>query len=183
MRRRLPNLLLLFILSVCLPAAAPAQPPRLPPDTSVLARTGIVFPERLGVFVRAGLGSVETGRIDAHYVLPDGGPDSTVVDIYISRIHQPQADEFASTEGMIRSLYTDLVALRDLRPPPAAPGAVGRLWRGNLRGQPVLTGMILSHRNGWRIKLRATVPAARGEEGWAEVEGLIAAFDWAVPRL
>jgi len=180
-KRRPSALLLAILVAAGLPAAASAQQPA-PADRAVLAESGIVFPERLGNFVRAQVSSLEAGRIAAHYILPAGGPGSTTVDLFVVRVGEPLAEEFAMTERMIRTIYTDLVVIRDLPAPAAAPGAVGRLWQGNLDGAPVLTGLILSHRNGWRIKLRATGPAGQGADSWADVDGLIRAFDWALPH-
>lgn len=182
MKRRTSALLLAILVAAGLSATASAQQPA-PVDRAVLAESGIVFPERLGNFVRAQVSSIEAGRIGAHYVLPDGGPGSTTVDIFVRRVGEPLADEFAMTESMIRTIYTDLVVVRDLPAPATAPGAVGRLWQGSLHGAPVLTGLVLSHRNGWRIKLRATAPAVQGVDSWADVDALIRAFDWALPHL
>jgi hypothetical protein len=66
--------------------------------------------------------------------------------------------------------------VRDLPAPAGAPGALGRLWRGEMAGQQVLTGMYMWHREGWRIKIRATFAIARGEASWAEVERLVQAL-------
>ena len=42
----------------------------------------------------------------------------------------------------------------------------------------MLTGTMIWHRDGWRIKIRGTVDADRGEAGWGEIQRLIDAFDW-----
>ena len=169
-----------FILAFAAPSAATAQIGG-PPDTSVLAASGVVFPERLGNFVRVGISSVMPGRIGGSYNLPPQAPGMPVADIFVAPVNLELAAELDNTEGLIAANFQNLKLIRPLRAPSGAPGAVGRLSSATLEGHPVLTGVILYHRRGWRIKVRATLDAARGEAGWAEVDKMLEAFDWNGP--
>ena len=168
-----------FLLGLAVPAAAIAQAPT--PDTSLLTRSGVVFPERLGNFTRTAVSSVGTGRIHGSYTLPPAGPGNPVADIFIAEVYTPLGEELGRTEQLIRGNFQNLSLVRELRAPRGAPGAVGRLWSGSIGEHRVLTGVILYHRRGWRIKVRATVNAANGEAAWAEVEKMMDAFDWNGP--
>jgi hypothetical protein len=168
-----------LLLGLAAPSAAIAQ--TAPVDTSLLAESGVIFPERLGKFVRLRISSVGTGRIGASYVLPPEGPGSPVADIFLARVYDPLPEELARTEQLIGSNFQDLAPVRELRAPRGAPGAVGRLWSGSIGEHRVLTGVILYHRRGWRIKVRATVDAVGGEAAWSEVEKMMDAFDWNGP--
>lgn len=168
-----------FLLGLAAPSAVIAQAGT--PDTSLLARAGVAFPERLGNFVRTGISTVGAGRIHGSYLLPPAGPGNPVADIFIAEVHTPLAEELANTEQLIRGNFQNLTLVRELRAPRGAPGAVGKLWSGSIGEHRVLTGVILYHRRGWRIKVRATVDAANGEAAWAEVEKMMVAFDWNGP--
>ena len=168
-----------FLLGLAAPSAALAQ--AAPPDTTLLARSGVAFPERLGNFVRVGISSVGPGRIHGSYVLPPQGPGNPVADIFLAEVYDPLAEELERTEQLIRGNFQNLTLVRELRAPKGAPGAVGRLWSASIGNDRVLTGVILYHRRGWRIKVRATVDAAGGEAAWAEVEKMLDAFDWNGP--
>jgi|GEM_PF-4445355 len=168
-----------FLLGLAVPSPVIAQAPT--PDTSLLARSGVVFPERLGNFTRTGINSVGAGRIHGSYLLPPAGPGNPVADIFIAEVYTPLGEELTRTEQLIRGNFQNLTLVRELRAPRGAPGAVGRLWSGSIGEHKVLTGVILYHRRGWRIKVRATVNAANGEAGWAEVERMMDAFDWNGP--
>ncbi len=168
-----------LLLGLAAPSAAVAQ--NATPDMSPLAQSGVVFPERLGNFVRVAISSVGEGRIGGSYTLSPGGPGSPVADIFLARVSDPLAEELERTEQLVGANFQDLKRVRELRAPRGAPGAVGRLWSGSIRGNRVLTGIMLYHRDGWRIKVRATVDAAGGEGAWAEVEKMMDAFDWNGP--
>ncbi|HYE28799.1 MAG TPA: hypothetical protein VEA61_11290 [Allosphingosinicella sp.] len=153
------------------PAGVVAQPA---PDMAILEAAGAGFPERIGEFTRRAIASVEPGRINASY-RNDG---DALVDIFISRAGMPLDEEFASTEGMIGRVFSDLRAVRDLPPPPEAPTARGRLWTGMSGSGRVLTAMMLDQRGGWRIKIRGTVSQAAGEAGAKAIEQLMRDYGW-----
>lgn len=165
-----------ILIGLAAPSAAVAQ--SATPDSSLLAEAGVAFPEQLGKFVRTGISSVGAGRIGASYVIPPQNPGHPVADIFLARVQDPIAIELTRTEQLIGNNFQDLKLVRELRAPRGAPGAVGRLWSASIGGHRVLTGLILYHRRGWRIKVRATVSADGGEAAWAEVEKMLEAFDW-----
>ena len=168
------------LLGLAAPSAAIAQAAATP-DMSILTRAGVIFPERLGNFVKTGTGSVGAGRIHGSYILPPAGPGHPVGDFFIAQVNSPLGEELTRTEQLIGNNFQNLKLVRELRPPRGAPGAVGRLWSASIGDHKVLTGVVLYHRAGWRIKLRATVDAAGGEAAWAEVEKMMDAFDWNGP--
>jgi len=147
-----------------------AAQPLVGADEAILAEAGIAFPERLGILVRT---QVRSGRdqIAASYVLPGADPQAAWVDIYIVRVGRPLAEEFAVTEHIIAQIHQNLAILRDLAGPPGVAGVMGRLWRGEVQGRAVLTGFVLWHHGGWRIKVRGTAAAPHG--AWPEIERLI----------
>jgi hypothetical protein len=158
-----------------LPAAAEQQHP---PDLSILNRAGASFPERLGRFVRVGVTSIQPGRVEAHYLLPAPGSGSPAMDIFVGPATADPAAELEATQTMIASIFEDLQPLRDLAPPPAAPAAAGRIWKGRLNGQPILTVMMVSRRGVWRIKIRATLAEEIASTGLPEVERAIREYGW-----
>lgn len=162
-------------------AALPAHAQRAPVDPTFAAQAESLFPERLGNFKRHSISSAAPGRVGAAYTLTGQSGGGPLVDIFMAAIGQPLVEDFASTEHMIGVIYEDLQVLRDLAPPPSAPGALGRLWQGSRHGRAVTTGVMILHRGGWRIKVRATVPAEMGEAGWGEVEALMRAYAWTPP--
>lgn len=86
------------------------------------------------------------------------------------RATQSAAGEFIDIERAIRGYFGDIVMVRDLAPPPGAPEARARLWRGILDGGRVMTGLWLWHHDGLRIELRGTVPLGDAERLWPEIE-------------
>ena len=174
--RPLVAFLFAFLIGLAAPSTVIAQ--AATPDTALLARSGVAFPDRLGNFTRTAIGSVGPGRIHASYVLPPAGPGNPVADVFIAEVNSSVGEELSRTEQLIRNNFQNLRLVRELGAPKGAPGAVGRLWSGSIGDHRVLTGVILYHRRGWRIKVRATVNAAAGEAAWAEVEKMLEAFDW-----
>ena len=147
---------------------AAAQPPA---DAGpILAAAGLDLPERLCALTRRQL-VAGSGGARATYQVAGGS-----VDIFIVPVARPLAEEFAETERIIGRLHTGLTALRDLAGPPGVPGVMGRLWRGTLGGGEVVTGLLLWHHGGWRIKLRGTVVAAMADSAWPEIECAVRAL-------
>src|SRR5205085_3668374 len=95
--------------------------------------------------------------------------DSTLR-IYIGRAAQSVDGEFNDDERAISGYFGQVVMLRDLDPPSAAPEARARAWRGILDGARVMTGLWLWHHDGLRIKLRGTVPLGEAGRLWPEIE-------------
>lgn len=166
-----------LLLLLLLPVAAPAAAGQTAGQQALMAEAGVDFPEEIAGFRRIGIGSVGPGRVGGQYA----GPGDAVVDIFIVRSDVPVDVELASTEALIARIFANLATVRDLAAPPGASGAVGRLWRGDSNVGPVLTGLMLFQRRGWRIKIRGTVAAAAGEAGWAGIERLMHDFDWGAP--
>lgn len=110
--------------------------------------------------------------LDAVYSLPGDGS----LRISVARAAQSVAGEFIDTERAIRGYFGDIVMVRDLTPPPGAPGARARLWRGMLDGRRVMTGLWLWHHGGVRIKLRGTVPLGEADRLWPEIECAVRAL-------
>jgi hypothetical protein len=160
--------------------AAQASPP--PPDMSLLAAAGVVFPERLGGFDRVEVRGNGPGQVAATYIAPSQIAGDPVVTILISRAVISAAVELAQTEASIGGDGRRVTAVRDLPAPRGAPGAVGRLWRLDETRGAALIGAVIWHRDGWRIKIRGVVSAASGDVGWAEVQRLIDTFDWGGAR-
>lgn len=156
------------------PAAAVAQPQATEPQQALLAEAGVSFPDRIANFTRGSINSVQPGRVSATY----HGPGDALADIFLARAAMPVQEEFVSTESMIGTIFTNLRPVRDLPAPPAAQGALGRIWTGESNGQPVYTAMMLWQRRGWRIKARVTLNAEMGDSGLAEVERFIREIDW-----
>lgn len=150
--------------------------PKTRPDPVRLERAGrIALPERLGSLVRAQIVPLGDDAIYATYAQPGDGPGGAEVVISVGPPPRPPAVELAAREAAGRGLGP-LIALRDLPVPSAAPGAIGRLWCVEINAVPVTTGVVIWLRDGLRITFAGT-PA--GEGCWAEVQGLIDAFDWA----
>ncbi|HVQ08521.1 MAG TPA: hypothetical protein VMS43_08795 [Allosphingosinicella sp.] len=163
------RLLLAFAAAALLQAGAvAAQPPADP--APILRAAGLDLPERLCSLTRRQL-VAGSDSVRATYEVAGGS-----VDIFIVPIARPLAEEFAETEQIIGRLHTDLTALRDLAGPPGVPGVIGRLWRGALASRPVVTGMLLWHHGGLRIKLRGTVAAALADSAWPEIECAVRAL-------
>lgn len=149
-------------------AQGPTDPAR------VAASAGIRLPERLCALNRHLLASYGEG-VRANYQVTGG-----IVDIFVTQVTQPLAEEFTQTEEIIGRLHANLTVVRELAGPPGVAGVMGRLWRGELPSGPVVTGLLLWHRDNWRIKLRATVAAAEADRSWPEIECAIRAL--ALPR-
>lgn len=172
------RLLLALALAVAPVAAGAQQPAGDPNPEAVQRQAGLAFPDQLGGFSRTRIYSVAPGQVSATYMLRSSSnpADFILVDIFAIRSSRSVAEDFASGEAAVVQLNSNIVAVRDLPAPAGAPGALGRLWTGDMNGQPVLTGMYVWHREGWRIKIRGTFLASRGEPSWAEVERLIRDF-------
>ncbi|HEY0013204.1 MAG TPA: hypothetical protein VGB79_10185 [Allosphingosinicella sp.] len=160
------------------PAAAGAQskPPAAPAPAhsdaaQILRQARVVFPDSIGNFRLVGVRLYGPNHVNASYGIV-GGP---LVSFFVTRIEGTLEQEMAAAEAAIRRVHTNVRTLRDLSPPPVAPGALGRLWTAEMRGEPVQAAVMIWQRLGWRIKIRAT---ARDDTGLAEIERLIRDFDW-----
>ncbi|HEV2748409.1 MAG TPA: hypothetical protein VGW34_14070 [Allosphingosinicella sp.] len=159
------------------PAHGSAARAELPAaEASVLAKAQVDLPAALAQFVRGRVALMGPEQVAAQYMMPNGGPGAASVTIFIRPAGAPLHDELTATEQDIGLIFQGLTKVRDLAVPPNAPGSLGRLWSGQLHGNPILTGIMLSDRNGWRIKIRGTVSAEHGETGWAHIDGLIREF-------
>jgi hypothetical protein len=141
-------------------APAPAQP-----VDPIVAGAGLNLPEQLCSLPRRQLDTRPDGLIAAY-----GMPGSGTLSVFVVPVVQPLVDEFVDSEQAIRSLHGDIVLIRELAPPPGAPDALGRLWRGTMPEGPIVTGLWLWHHGNWRIKLRGTVFAAAAEQVWPRIE-------------
>jgi hypothetical protein len=148
-------------------AAAPAEAG----PAEILRQAGVTLPDRIGNFRLVGVRLYGPNHVNASYGIV-GGP---LVSVFVTPIEGTLEDDIASSEAAIRRLHTNVRTLRDLAAPPAAPGALGRLWKAEMRGEPVQTAVMIWQRLGWRIKMRAT---ARDDAGLAEIERLLRDFDW-----
>lgn len=148
----------------------PLAPTAARPDGAavpVAARAGLYLPERLCALDRQRLETRPDGLL-ASYGVPGSG--SGTLSIFVAPVVQPLVDEFVDTEQSIRRLHFNVVLVRELQPPPGAPEALGRLWRGALPDGPIVTGLWLWHHAGLRIKLRGTVAAGDAERTWPGIE-------------
>ena len=99
----------------------------------MLAEAGLTFPDRVANFTFVRFSSAQPGRVGATY----SGPSGAIADVFLARSTQTLEEEFDSTEGMIGDIFANLNPVRDLAAPPAAPGAIGRIWSGELHGRPI----------------------------------------------
>lgn len=152
-----------------------AQPSASAPDMSVLRAAGVDLPEQLGGLVREEVNLIGPDQISAEYRAPSPVSGAPMVHFLIGRALLPLAHEFADNETSIRRTLGTLTVIRDLPAPRGAPGAMGRLWRVDQEDGPLLIGVVIWQRGGWRIKIRGL---SQNEEGWAAVQRLIDAFDW-----
>lgn len=143
----------------------PLAPAAAQPADPVVTAAGLNLPEQLCSLPRQRL-DIRPDGLQASYGIPGNG----TLQVYVARVTQPLGDEFVDTEESIRRLHFDVVLLRELQPPPGAPDALGRLWRGSLPSGPIVTGLWLWHHAGWRIKLRGTVFAAAADRIWPRME-------------
>lgn len=146
-------------------------PVRAQPVAPTAERAGIHLPAQLCMMTQERLDSSPAGI----YSLYRLSGDSTLR-IYVDRAAQSVDGEFNDAERAIGGYFGDVVMLRDLPAPPAAPEARARLWRGILDGSRVMTGLWLWHHDGLRIKLRGTVPLGERDRLWPEIECAVRAL-------
>lgn len=172
----------LALAAVVVPGAVMAQVSPAQQGGAQPGQINFPYPERLGEFVLVRV-TQGPGTVGARYERPGAPRGSGGVDIFATpNIPYPPAQEIEATEQILPRIYNNLAVVRPLAAPPGAPpGTVGRLWRAELVGNPVLTGMLVAQRGVWQIKIRGTVPQADAEAGWARVEALMAAFNWTAP--
>jgi hypothetical protein len=139
------------------------QPAR--PVVPTADRAGIRLPVQLCAMQQERLDTSPTS-LDAAYSLTGDGS----LRISVARVTQSVDGEFNDVERAISGYFGDIVMLRDLPAPAAAPEARARLWRGILDGARVMTGLWLWHHDGLRIKLRGTVPLGEAGRLWPEIE-------------
>ena len=144
-------------------APATAQPAT--PIVPTAERAGISLPVQLCALRQERLDIAPTNLRATYSLTGDGSLRVSVV-----RARQTVDGEFNDIERAISGYFGDIVMVRDLDPPPGAPDARARLWRGRLDGSRVLTGLWLWHHDGLRIELRGTVPLGDGERLWPEIE-------------
>lgn len=111
--------------------------------------------------------------LTARYQLSRNDPRLGLVDVFITRAEVSPEQELGFTEPLIGQLFSNLVPIRDLDDPPGVNGAAGRLWTADYQGSRVVTALWIWHRNGWRVKIRATMLAVKGEGDWPDIERAI----------
>jgi hypothetical protein len=160
-----------------LPSAADAVQPT--PETparqaEILREAGVTLPERVGSYALDRVFSVAPGRAAGSYRSQSGG----LIDIFVAPALGSAEEELAASEAAIGRIFRDVRRVRPLTPPPSAAGAIGLLWSAESARGPVATAAMVWQRRGWRLKLRASVPAAAGDAAVAEIEAFIRDFGW-----
>jgi hypothetical protein len=147
-------------------------------DLSILERAGVGLPAKLGRFVRVDLTSGPLGDVDAHYGLSEPGSGDPLMDIFVGPALDDPASELGCVELITQSILRDSKRVAELTAPPAAPGAVGRVWQGRQDGSNILVAAMVARRGAWRIKIRAVIAGEPLSDGLAEVERAIREFGW-----
>lgn len=130
----------------------------------------LVLPERLASLVKVG---GARGTIVATYVEPPGGPGSPLATVYDRALGVTPVHDMATNEEPLRVIAGVTTPGVALAAGKGCPDLVGRIDRGRMGDGETLTASLFATKNGRNVKLRLTVPGARGEPF---VRGIVDAF-------